>query len=237
MITELKIADVTIEVVKKDIKNIHLSVNPPSGNVKLAVPLSASANVIRTFALSKLKWIRKNQKKMRAQEREEPKQYIERESHYIWGRRYLLHVIECNEKASILVKAKKIILYRRACVSKVTAAKVFDQYYKDELVEVAEQKIIKWAKALGVSVPTLEVRKMKTRWGSCNTRRRIVRLNSELAKRPKELLNYVILHEMAHLFEKTHNQRYYEILDRYMPNWQHYRNELNRLPIPNGVWS
>lgn len=228
----MKIADVTLEVVKKDIKNIHLSVNPPSGHVKLAVPHSTSANVIRAFALSKLNWIRKNQKKMRTQEREKPKLFIERESHYIWGRRYLLHVIESTDKASLKVTAKKINLHKRPNVSFLTISKVFDQYYKNELSEIAEPKIVKWAKALGVAVPKLEARKMKTRWGSCNVRNKVIRLNFHLAKYSKELLNYVILHEIAHFLERNHNKKYFEILDFHMPNWRHYRNELGKVPVP-----
>lgn len=236
MVTELKIADVTIEVVKKDIKNIHLSVNPPDGSVKLAAPLTASANVIRTFALAKLKWIRKNRNKMQSQEREKPRQFIERESHYLWGRRYLLHVIEGAEKTAILTHTKRITLKKRKSISFARLSQIFDQFYKDELLAVATPKILKWAKTLGVQQPRLEIRKMKTRWGSCNPRTSVIRLNSELAKRPKELLNYVILHEMAHLIERNHNQRYFDILDRHMPNWQHYRNELNNLPIPYANW-
>ena len=236
MITELKIADVTIEIVKKDIKNIHLSVNPPNGFVRLAVPVSASANVIRTFALSKLGWIRKNQKKMRLQEREKPRQYIERETHYIWGRQYLLHIVDGTSKTHLVVSGKRIKLHKRDGVSVGRVVHVFDDFYKAELLDAVLPLVEKWAKALGVRIPAVEIRKMKTRWGSCNTHRRIVRLNSELAKRPKELLSYVVLHEMTHLLQKTHNQHFFDTLDKLMPNWQHYRAELNRLPIPFGNW-
>jgi predicted metal-dependent hydrolase len=232
----IQFGDISILVHRKDIKNVHLSVHPPDGRVTLAAPLATRLDVARAYAISKLGWIREQRRKLASQTRETPRRYITRESHYLWGRRHLLEVIERNEKPSVAADHKRITLTVRPGSSESKRAEVMHEWHKSLLHQAVPPLIRKWEKRLGVSVHGYFLQRMKTKWGGCNHRAGHIRLNTELVKKPKELLEYVIVHEMAHLIEPTHSERFVAIIDKHYPTWREARAELNELPLAAENW-
>ena len=236
MVTQIQLGEIAVDVVQKDIKNIHLSVHPPTGRVRISAPLRMNADTIRVFALSKLDWIKRQQQKIRDQDRESPREYLDRESHYLWGKRYLLEVIEHDSVPRIQIKPNKLILQVRPGADDKKKQSVVDEWYRHELKDAIPSLIVKWERPMGVQVERFTVRKMKTKWGSCNPGAGTIRLNLELAKKPPECLEYVVVHEMVHLLEPTHNARFVSFMDRFMPKWHFYRDELNRLTVRHENW-
>lgn len=236
MPSSFKIGEMTIQLTQKDVKNVHLSVHPPDGRVTLVTPKSTRPDVARAYAISKLGWIRDQQRKLADQAREAPRKFIERESHYIWGRRYLMSVVYRDAKPSARLDHKRITLTVRTGSDKTKRGEVLHQWHKSLLHETIPPIIEKWEPRLGVSVNGYFLQRMKTKWGSCNHRAGNIRLNTELVKKPKDLLEYVIVHEMAHLQEPTHNERFVAILDRHYPTWREARIELNELPLAAEAW-
>lgn len=233
---QIALGEITVDVVLKDIKNIHLSVYPPFGRVRISAPLRMSLNTIRVFAISKLGWIKQQQQKLRAQERETPREYIDRESHYVWGKRYLLKVVEVDEPPGVELKHCKMLLRIRPGAVQENVEAVVDAWYRRQVKEAAVPLIDNWEPLLGVKVQKLFVQQMKTKWGSCNPASASVRLNTDLAKKPRECLEYIVVHEMVHLLEPTHNSRFVTLMDQFMPKWQYYRQALNRLPVRHERW-
>jgi predicted metal-dependent hydrolase len=233
---QVQLGNIAVDVVLKDIKNVHLSVYPPAGRVRIAAPSRMSLDTIRVFAVSKLGWIKQQQKKLREQERETPREYLNRESHYLWGKRYLLTVREDNEAPSIELKHSRIILRVRPGTSAERKQALFEEWYRAQLKKAVLLLIAKWQPLMEVTVNRFFVQRMKTKWGSCNPTARHIRLNTELAKKPLECLEYIVVHEMAHLIEPTHTQRFIALIDRFMPKWQFYREMLNRLPVRHERW-
>lgn len=236
MATQLQLGDLTVDVVYKDIKNIHLSVYPPNGRVRIAVPRRMTEPTIRAFAAAKLPWIREQQRKLREQERETNREYLDRESHCVFGKRYLLRVVEDNVPASVERKHEYLVLTVRPGTSEEARQAILDEWYRNQLKEEAAPIIATWEARLGVTVHRLFIQHMKTKWGSCNYRRGTIRLNTELAKKPRECLEYLIVHELVHLLEPTHNARFIALMDQFMPRWQFYRQMLNRLPLRHETW-
>ncbi len=236
MATRLRLGDIAVDVVLKDIKNVHLSVHPPTGRVRISAPLRMNLDTIRVFAISKLDWIRQQQRKLRGQERETPREYLDRESHYVWGKRYLLSVVQRDLAPSLALKHSRMILTVRAGTDAAAKEAIVAQWYREQIRAVASDLIAKWAPLLGVSVGRVFVRQMKTKWGSCNPRARTIRINTELAKKPTECLEYIVVHEMLHLLEPTHNARFVALMDQFMPKWQFFRQRLNRLPVRHADW-
>jgi hypothetical protein len=237
MISQLQLGEVVVDVVQKDIKNLHLSVHPPTGRVTISAPLRMKSEAIRVFAITKLGWIKQQQFKQQAQPRETPRDYIERESHYVWGRRYLMTIIEKEATAKIDVSGNRLKLHIRPGTSPAKRQVIMDQWYREELKKALPPLLAKWEKNIGVTVSKVFVQRMKTKWGSCNHRVRHIRLNTELAKKPKKLLEYVIVHELAHLLEPTHNERFIAILQSHYPRWLEARTQLNELPLASEVWT
>lgn len=237
MTTMIQIGELSIRVTKKDIKHVHLSVHPPDGRVTLVAPTETRLEVARAYAISKLGWIRDQQAKLENQARETPRQFIERESHYLWGRRYLLTVVEQNAKPSIKLDHKRITLIIRPGSSAEKRGEVIHAWQKSLLHKVVPEIIASWEPKLGVSVTGYFLQRMKTKWGSCNHRAGHIRINTELAKKPKDLLEYVIVHEMVHLIEKTHSERFMALLDEHYPTWREARAELNELPLSAESWA
>lgn len=235
MATQIKLGDISVEVVQKDIKNIHLSVYPPAGAVRISAPLRMNLDTIRVFAISKLGWIKQQQQKLREQERETPREYLDRESHYLWGKRYLLQIVK-NARARVERDHKRIVLYVPAGAPLAKKAAVLDDWYRLQLKETAKPLIAKWEKRLGVRVDRFFVQRMKTKWGGSNPQRSTIRLNLELAKKPPQCLDYVILHEVAHFLVPDHRQRFVDLLDRHMPNWRSVRQKLNEAPLAHVEW-
>jgi len=234
---QIKLGDLVVDVVKKDIKNIHLSVNPPEGKVRVSSPLRMNLDNIRVFTVSKLGWIKKQQKKIREQAREAPREYLDRESHYLWGKRYLLDVIEVDAAPQVTLTHSKIKLQVRPRTTKKQKNEVLELWYRDQVREAVLQLIKKWEPKLGVKVAKFFVQRMKTKWGSCNHKSGNIRLNTDLAKKPRECLEYIVLHEMVHLLEPTHNEQFITLMNNHMPKWQFYKEELNRLPVRHERWT
>ncbi|HBL28873.1 MAG TPA: metal-dependent hydrolase [Acidobacteria bacterium] len=236
METRLELGDLTIDVTLKDIKNVHLSVLPPEGRVRIAAPRRTSLETLRIFAIGKLGWIRKQQAKLREQERETPRDYVDRESHYVWGRRVLLEVEESDEPPGVELKHRRLVVRVRPGTEAGRRQALVEGWYREQLKEAVPPLLARWQPVLGVRAERWFVQRMKTRWGSCNHRARTIRLNTELAKKPVECLEYIVVHELVHLLEPTHNARFIAWMDRFMPRWQHHRQVLNRLPVRQETW-
>lgn len=225
-----------MDVVQKDIKNLHLSVYPPNGTVKIAAPLRMNEDTIRIYAISKLSWIKKQQEKIRKQEREALRDYITRESHYYLGKRYLLKVIEADASPTVILKHSYIEVNVRPGTYKEKKQEILDNWYREKLKEIIPGIIAKWEKILKVTVSEYGVRKMKTKWGTCNIEKKRIWLNLELAKKPKEYIEYIVVHEMIHLLERNHNERFLAYMNLFLPQWKHLKAQLNRLPVSHREW-
>lgn len=236
MTAQLQLGDITVDVVRKEIKNVHLSVYPPTGRVRISAPLRMDLDTIRIFAISKLDWIKSQQRKLREQEREAPREYLERESHYVWGKRYLLKLVEVEAAPTVTLRHNKLLMQCRPGTSIDKRQAILDEWYRAQLKEAVPPLIAKWAPLMGVTVARFFVQRMRTRWGSCSPATGSIRLNSELAKKPAECLEYIVVHEMVHLLEPTHNDRFLALLEQFMPKWRFYRDELNRLPVRHEEW-
>ncbi len=232
----IELGDISIKVTRKAIKHVHLSVHPPLGRVTLVAPKETRLEVARAYAISKLGWIRDQQAKLRGQARETPRKFVERETHYLWGRRFLLTLRYEDAKPSVVLDHRRITLTVRPGASPAVKAEVVHNWHKSPLHGVVPALIRKWEPKLGVKVNGYFLQRMKTKWGSCNHREGNIRLNTELVKKPKDLLEYVIVHEMAHLLEPTHSERFVSILDQNYPGWREARAELNELPLGAEKW-
>ena len=232
----IQLGKLSILVTRKDIKNVHLSVYPPDGRVTLVAPIATRLDVARAYAISRLGWIRQQQEQLKNQARESPRRFIERESHYLRGRRHLLSVSYRDAKPSVSIDHKRISLTVRPGSDSGKRAEVIHDWHKSLLHEAVPALIEKWQQKLEVKVTGYFLQRMKTRWGSCNTRAGHIRLNTELVKKPKDLLEYVIVHEMAHLLEPTHSERFFTILNKHWPSWCEARSELNDLPLSAESW-
>jgi predicted metal-dependent hydrolase len=230
-IKTIDIGNIAINVVQKNIKNVHLSVYPPLGNVRISAPLRMNIDTIRVFAISKLDWIKHQQQKLRSQVREPPRAYLDRESHYLWGKRYLLKLIEVNAPNQLELQHDNIVLQVRPGADLAKKRAIVDDFYRHQLEAAIPPLINKWERLMGINVASFSIRKMKTKWGSCTPALQTIRFNLELAKKPPECLEYVIVHELVHLLEPSHNKRFVALMDSFMPKWRFYQAELNRLPI------
>ncbi len=232
----IQLGSLEVDVTKKDIKNVHLSIYPPAGQVRISAPKHMRLESIRAFAASKLDWIKRERKKVREQERETQRQYVNRESHYLWGKRYLLKVVEAEESPRVKQKHSQLILHVRPGSDRDKKREVMMQWYRSLIKEEAVALIKEWEPKMKVKVSNLFVQRMKTKWGSCNPVAGNIRLNSELAKKPLECLEYILVHEMVHLLEPTHNHRFVKLMNRFMPQWTQHRDALNRLPVRHEDW-
>jgi predicted metal-dependent hydrolase len=233
----IELGDVVVALTRKDVKHVHLAVHPPTGRVTLVAPHATRTEVARAYAITKLGWIREQRVKLKAQAREAPRQFIERESHYLWGRRYLLSIAEVDAKPQVLPSHRRLTLQVRPGSSTQKRAEVIHEWHKAQLHAAVPGLISKWEAKLGVCVSGYFLQRMKTKWGSCNPRKHHIRLNTELVKKPKDLLEYVVVHEMVHLLERGHNERFIAILDRHWPQWRESRAELNALPLSSETWA
>ena len=236
MEAKLDLGGLPVDVVFKDIKNVHLSVYPPTGRVRISAPERMNLDAIRLFAISKLDWIKRQQTKLQAQERETPREYLDRESHYLWGKRYLLRVLEIDAAPAVHLNPGKMLLRVRPRTSEDKKQAIVAHFYREQIRVAVPSLVAKWAPAMGVTVERFYVRQMKTKWGSCNPRARAIRLNTELAKKPKHCLEYIVVHEMVHFFERHHGDKFVSLMDRFMPQWRSHRDELNRHPLAHEYW-
>ena len=224
----LLIGDINIEVISKNIKNIHLSVHPPNGRVRLAAPKTMNDEALRLFAISKLSWIKKQRKKFKNQSRERPREFVSGESHYLFGERYLLNLVETKSKQRVEIANNRYLdLYVRKNSTKEKRENIMNEWYRSELKLQIPKYIEKWEPIMNVSVNDWNVRKMKTKWGSCNIQDKKILINLELAKKNPRGLEYIIVHEMVHLLERNHNDKFKAYMDKFLPNWRAVRNEIN----------
>lgn len=236
MTETIELGDISIAVTRKDVKHVHLSVHPPTGRVTLVAPVSTRLEVARAYAASKVGWIRDQQAAMQGQARETPRAFVERESHYLWGRRHLLSVVERDAKPAVKVDHKRITLLVRPGTDADGRQRVMHAWHKELLHALVPSLVQKWEKRLGIEVAGYFLQRMKTRWGSCNHEARTIRLNTELVKKPKDLVEYVVVHEMLHIIEPTHSERFVALLDEHYPTWREARAELNSLRLAAEVW-
>lgn len=233
----LRLGDLPITLTRKEVKHAHLSVHPPDGRVTLVAPTDTRTDVARAYAASKLQWIRRQRARYASQARETPRHFVTRESHQLWGRRYLLVVESGSGPPQVRLDHRTITLSVRPASTKQMRARVMHEWHKSLLHKVVPSLISRWEARLGVRVSGYFLQRMKTKWGSANPAAGHIRLNTELVKKPKDLLEYVIVHEMAHLIERSHGPRFVALLDRHYPTWREARAELNALPLAAESWT
>lgn len=236
MTEAIQVGDIRVELTRKAVKHVHLSVHPPEGRVTLVAPLHTRTEVARAFAITKLGWIRKQQGQFHAQARETPREFVERETHYLWGRRYLLSLRYEDVKPYVAVDHRRIAMTVRPGSSRIKRAEVLHAWQRYLLHRTIPPLIQRWEPRLGVGVDRYFLQRMKTKWGSCNARRRHIRLNTELVKKPRDLLEYVIVHEMLHILEPKHSERFFELLETHYAAWRNAQAELNELPLAAETW-
>lgn len=233
----ISIANLTIDVVRKDIKNMHLAVYPPNGRIRLSAPENTDLEMMRLFAISKIGWIKKNIKKFAAQPRESPREFISGESHYFQGKRYLLNVIEHNGFNKVEIKGiKSINLYVRPNTTKDVKGSILKEWHRSEMKKQIPELITKWEKIIGVKSSEWAIKQMRTKWGTCNIEQKRIWLNLELSKKPTICLEYIIVHELIHLLERNHNDQFVAYMNQFMPKWRLHRDELNSLPVAHNYW-
>ena len=232
----IQLGEVCIAVTRKAVKNVHLSVHPPLGHVTLVAPTATRLEVARAYAISKLGWIRDQQTKLLAQARETPRQFVERETHMLWGRRYLLSLVEKDAKPAVKHDHRRITLTVRPGSTQAKREEVMEEWHRTLLHQTVPALIAKWEAELSVTVSGYFLQRMKTKWGGCNHRAGNIRLNTELTKKPKDLLEYVVVHEMVHLIEPTHCEGFVALLTKHYPTWREARAELNELPLASESW-
>ena len=234
---KLKIGSLAVEVVRKDIKNLHLAVYPPNGRVRVAVPLRVGNEAVRLAVASRLGWIRRQQKRLAAQARQSAREFVSRESHYFLGRRYLLNVIIHDGPGRVVINGKPAIdFYVPGGVRRSTCEKILREWYRRELKALIPPLIAKWEAIMGVNVADWGVKRMRTKWGTCNPSARRIWINLELAKKPVQCLEYIVVHEMVHLLERKHNERFIAHMDKLLPQWRSLRNQLNSFPLRHEKW-
>lgn len=225
---KITIGNIDIDLIRKNIKNIHLSVYPPDGRVRLAVPKKMNDEAVRLFATSKLAWITKQRKKFSEQDRQTAREFVSGESHYYFGTRYLLNVVETTGKQHIELRGNKYIdLYVRPESTVEKREKIMYDWYRQSLKKIIPAYIKKWEEIMRVTVNDWGVKLMKTKWGTCNVKDKRIWINLELAKKNPRCLEYIIVHEMVHLLERHHNEKYKAYMDKFLPNWKSIKDELN----------
>lgn len=233
----LIINDLEIEVIRKDIKHVNLSVCPPIGKVRIVAPTHTSEEFIKLFAISKIPWIKKKKTSFENQERISPRAYVNRESHYFQGQRYLLYIIEVEAAPKVIIKNRtKIEMYIRPNTSVEKRHEIMSEWYRKQLKLILPDIITKWENIIGVKISEFQIKQMKTLWGTCNVEKKRIWINLELAKKPQPCLEYIVVHELVHLLENTHNERFQFLMSKYLPNWQTLKSDLNRLPASHADW-
>jgi predicted metal-dependent hydrolase len=233
----LQVGSVEALVVRKPIKNLHLSVLPPAGKVRVTAPFAMNDDAIRTLMATRIAWIRKQQAKFSGQERQTRREYVSGESHYLWGQRYRLEVIYDGVPSNVTLKGKdKLVLSVRPNSDRSKREQVMMDWYRKELRAVASELFEQWQKTIGVQVSAWGIKRMKTRWGTCNQKAGRIWLNLELAKKPEHCLDFIIVHELTHLLERKHDNRFKSYMDKFMPKWRQYKEELNQSILSHEKW-
>ena len=233
----IRVSNLDVEVHRKDIKNLHLGVYPPEGRIRVAAPLSIDDEAVRLFIISKIPWIHRQQRKFIDQSRQSERQYVSGETHYYQGKRYLLNVIYQKGKSQVVIRNKTYIdLYVHNGSDQSARQRVMIKWYREQLKDLASPLVDKWKNVIGVSLECWGIRIMKTRWGTCNEEKKSIQLNLDLAMKPQQCLEYIIVHEILHLVERHHNDKFTDLMEKYLPNWVLLRDELNALPLKHEHW-
>lgn len=235
--SRITVSGLPVEIIRKGIKNLHLGVYPPNGRVRVAAPTRIHNDAVRLAVIGKLAWIKRQQERFHAQARQAHREYVSRESHYFLGRRYLLNVIEVDGPSQVSRRGSKtleLLVHRKA--NRKRREQVLFAWYRQNLKGLIPPLIEKWEARMGMKVKNWGVKRMKTKWGSCNAIDRRIWLNLELAKKPVQSLEYIIVHEMVHFLERDHNDRFVTMMDRFLPNWRARRSELNHAFLANETW-
>ncbi len=234
----IRIRNLTVEVVRKNIKNLHVGVYPPNGRVRVAAPLAVSDEAIRLAVIGKLAWIRRQREKFESQPRQTAREAVSGESHYVFGQRYRLSLVKTIERPQVVLRTKtKMELHVSPRATQAGRLEVLDRWYRKQLRIAAEPLLEEWQHTLGFSLEFWGVKRMKTKWGSCNPETRRIWLNSELAKKPIACLEYIIVHELIHLLVSTHGDRFVALMDEHLPDWRKRRDLLNSSPLANEAWT
>jgi predicted metal-dependent hydrolase len=227
-VSRVQVAEITVDVVRRrNVRNLNLTVLPPDGRVRVSAPRWTSLVAIQEFTCEKLEWIRRHRRKIRSMEREAPIRYRDGEVHRVWGRSHVLRVEERDEPPSVELTPRRLRLKVRPGTDRAGRRAIVEKWYRDELRAALPRLLARWERRLRVKTKHVYVRRMKTRWGTCNPRARTIRLNTELATRRPALLEYLVVHELVHFLEPTHNARFQALMDRYLPDWRERRDELN----------
>lgn len=233
----ITVSDIPVEIVRKNIKNIHLGVYPPEGSVRVSVPRHITNENVRLAIVSRLSWIKRRQEEFKKQPRQTEREYVSGESHYYQGKRYILDVVERHGKHALSLKSNaKMILQVSPGTSKENRALVVNNWYRQQLKKVIPQFLNKWQPVIGKEANSWGVKKMKTKWGSCNIAKRRIWINLELAKKSSECLEYILVHELIHLYERHHNDNFRRLMDKFLPNWQQSRDLLKNEPLAHEDW-
>ncbi|GAB2197875.1 M48 family metallopeptidase [Sessilibacter sp. MAH4] len=233
---KVEIGSITMQLNRKAIKNLHISVLPPDGRVRVSAPESMTETAIRMAVVSRIPWIKKQQSDFAKQPRQSDREMVGGECHYLWGRRYRLNLIERSGRHEIKLGRGRLHLYVNTATTLENKALVLSSYYRDVLKARISELLPVWEDKIGVTAADWGVKKMKTKWGSCNTQAKRIWLNLELAKKPPECLEYILVHELVHLLERNHNEQFKAHMDRLLPDWRERRDLLNRMPLAHNNW-
>ena len=234
----LEVGGLAVELVRKDIRNVHLAVYPPDGHVRIAVPLHVGDDAARLAVVDKLAWVRRQRDAFARQPRLSTREVVTGESHYVWGRRVRLNVVEADAPPAVRrLGPTRLELRVRPGTGGEPRRRLLQEWYRGELKAAVEPLVASWEPRLGVQLGSWQVRRMRTRWGSCSPTTGRVLINLELAKKPPECLEFIVVHEMVHLMERTHSDRFRRLMDRHLPDWRRRREALNRLPLAHEDWA
>ncbi len=235
---QIRVGGLAVRIVRKDIKNLHLGVYPPNGRVRVAAPLCISDDAVRLVVIGKLGWVKKQQAKFAAQPRQTAREMVSGESHYYLGRRYRLRTVERDGPSRVVLRNRTTLeLQVRAGVDAGGRERVLQRWYRERLRELVPPLLAKWEAILGMQASSWGIKKMKTKWGACSTNARRIWLNLELAKKPVQCIEYLIVHELTHLIERHHNDRFVSLMDRHLPQWRFHRKALNEAPLGHADWT
>ena len=235
---QIEVNGIRVDIVRKAIKNLHLGVYPPGGRVRVAAPEHLSDEAVRLAVVSRLGWIRRKQETYATQERQSAREMVTGESHYVQGRRYRLDVVEATGRQAVALRDGRTLELRvKAGASAAERDQLLQRWYRRLLREQVGDLVTQWEPVVGVKVAEWGIKKMKTRWGTCNTDARRIWINLELAKKSSACLEYIVVHELVHLIERRHNDHFRELMDRHLPQWRIYRDELNHAPLAHEDWT
>jgi predicted metal-dependent hydrolase len=232
-----KVGGIEVVVLHKKVKNLHLNVLPPVGKVRVSAPISMGDDAIRTFLATRISWIKKHQAKFKGQERQTAREYISGESHFFLGNRYRLEVVSTNMKSGVVILNKKRMVFSIKPKSKfLRREQVMQDWYRNELRNILTPLIDKWQKKIGIKAYYWGIRRMKTRWGTCDEKTNRLCFNLELIKKPESCIQYVVVHELIHMIERKHNDKFVGLIDKYLPKWRSEKDELNQLVLAHENW-